>query len=53
MGANVEIEVAFEGDVVAVLLGVHDGALATRQTKRARQRMTDLSRRETSLTCLM
>src|SRR5215210_8201931 len=24
-GANVEIEVAFEGDVVAVLFGVHDG----------------------------
>src|SRR5215216_3598694 len=24
-GANVEVEVAFEGDVVAVLLGVHDG----------------------------
>jgi hypothetical protein len=23
-GANVEVEVAFEGDVVAILLGVHD-----------------------------
>ena len=35
-GANVEVEVAFEGDVVAVLLGVHDRALATRQTERVR-----------------
>jgi hypothetical protein len=50
-GANVEV--SFEGDVVAVLLGVHDRALATRQTERARQRMTDPSRRGTSLTCLM
>ena len=46
-GANVEVEVAFEEDVVAVLLGV------PRQTERARQSMTDPSRRETSLTCLM
>jgi hypothetical protein len=52
-GASVEVEVAFEGDVVAILLGVHDRSLATRQTERARQRMTDPSRRGTSLTCLM
>src|SRR5918997_4089524 len=26
-GANVEVEVSFEGDVVAVLLGVHDGGV--------------------------
>ena len=36
LGANVEVEVSFEGDVVAVLLCVHDRPLATRQTERVR-----------------
>jgi hypothetical protein len=34
-GANVEVEVSFEGDVVAVLLGVHDRSLATEADRKS------------------